>query len=221
MSNTDYIKTLSENIATLRKNSGLTQEGLASQLGLSFQAVSKWENGQSSPDITLLPQIAKIFNVSIDGLFGVLTNTSTVNSLPWEDDDVLRTVVFKGNEILKTETNEANFTFEYKGEALNVISYCDIVCNSITNGATASGDINCSGDIGGVVTAGGDINISGAINGGVSTGGDINCNIINGGANSSGDINCDKIEGGVECRGDLSCTTIDGNVICNGDISYR
>lgn len=60
---------ISQNISKFRKQAGLTQEQLAERLGVSAQAVSKWENGQSYPDISLLPQIAKIFTCSIDELF--------------------------------------------------------------------------------------------------------------------------------------------------------
>lgn len=56
-------------IRTLRKEKGLSQEALANQLHISFQAISKWENDLSLPDITLLPHIATIFGVSIDALF--------------------------------------------------------------------------------------------------------------------------------------------------------
>ena len=47
---------ISEILAKYRKKLGLTQEGLASQLGVTNQAVSKWESGQSCPDIALLPR---------------------------------------------------------------------------------------------------------------------------------------------------------------------
>lgn len=57
---------LSSNICALRKQHSLTQEALADKLGLTFQAVSKWENGLSSPDIQLLPELADIFGVSLD-----------------------------------------------------------------------------------------------------------------------------------------------------------
>lgn len=57
------------NIQTLRKERGMTQEALAAKLGVSAQAVSKWENG-SYPDGDLLPKIADLFGVSIDYLFG-------------------------------------------------------------------------------------------------------------------------------------------------------
>lgn len=48
---------------------GLTQEKLAERLNLSAQAISKWENGSTLPDITLLPEISSIFGVTIDELF--------------------------------------------------------------------------------------------------------------------------------------------------------
>lgn len=62
---------LNEQIATLRKTKGDTQEQLAVALGVTNQAVSKWEAGQCCPDIALLPDIARYFGVSIDELMGV------------------------------------------------------------------------------------------------------------------------------------------------------
>ena len=67
--------TLGSRIAQYRKNGGMTQESLARKLGVTNQAVSKWENG-GVPDTELLPKIADYFNVSIDELFGRERNTS-------------------------------------------------------------------------------------------------------------------------------------------------
>lgn len=55
-------------IASLRRRAGMTQLALAERLGVSDKAVSKWENGQGYPDITLLPTLAEIFCVTIDYL---------------------------------------------------------------------------------------------------------------------------------------------------------
>ena len=62
---------LGEQILFLRKNRQITQEQLARELGVTNQAVSKWESGQCMPDIQLLPEIASFFKVSIDELMGV------------------------------------------------------------------------------------------------------------------------------------------------------
>ena len=56
-------------IKELRKRRGITQEQLADALGVSFQAVSKWENDIALPDIALMPSIAGYFKVSMDELF--------------------------------------------------------------------------------------------------------------------------------------------------------
>lgn len=56
-------------IKTLRKQRGITQEQLAESIGISFQAVSKWENSIALPDITLAPALASYFGVTMDELF--------------------------------------------------------------------------------------------------------------------------------------------------------
>ena len=57
-------------ITDRRKALGLTQQSLAEKLNISFQAVSKWENGTSYPDVTILPGLAATLKVSIDSLLG-------------------------------------------------------------------------------------------------------------------------------------------------------
>lgn len=61
---------LSENLASLRRKKQITQEELAAFIGVTKASVSKWETGQSMPDILLLPQLAAYFDVSVDDLLG-------------------------------------------------------------------------------------------------------------------------------------------------------
>ena len=67
---------ISENIKKLRKAKGMTQEELAEAVNVTFQAVSKWENG-GTPDIEMLPLLANTFGVTIDELMGFKLNSYT------------------------------------------------------------------------------------------------------------------------------------------------
>lgn len=69
--------TLGKRIAAKRKQHNLTQEEFSELLGVTAQAVSKWENDISCPDIMLLPKIAEILEVSIDELMGVKNESNS------------------------------------------------------------------------------------------------------------------------------------------------
>lgn len=62
-------KTIGKKIYDLRKQSGFTQDYVAEKLGVSAQAVSKWENDIACPDIMTLPDIAELYGITIDELF--------------------------------------------------------------------------------------------------------------------------------------------------------
>ncbi len=91
--------TLGKRIAALRREKGLKQDELAEKLGISAQAVSKWENDLTCPDISLLPSLAKILGVSVDELLsGKEEATPTVRILPESErknigDMMLRIVI--------------------------------------------------------------------------------------------------------------------------------
>lgn len=64
---------LPENLKKYRIQKNLTQEDVAEYLGITAQSVSKWERGESYPDITFLPALANIFEMSVDLLIGMDT----------------------------------------------------------------------------------------------------------------------------------------------------
>ena len=82
MDNTNMV--LAANIQKYRKKCRLTQEELAEKLGVTFQAVSKWENAKSTPDILFLPTMADLFGCSIDDLFSYVckNNREQINLIP-------------------------------------------------------------------------------------------------------------------------------------------
>ena len=84
-------ETLGKRIIANRKRLGMTQDKLAEQLGITAQAVSKWENDQSCPDIAMLPKLAEIFGISIDELLGITAQekvheAEVIQSESFEDD---------------------------------------------------------------------------------------------------------------------------------------
>ena len=74
--------TIGKRIAALRKEKGLTQEELAQHMGVSGQAVSKWENDQTCPDISALPKLARLLGVTVDELLEGKEETPAVRVLP-------------------------------------------------------------------------------------------------------------------------------------------
>ena len=76
-----------ENLKYLRKREGLTQEEMAEKLNVSRQSVTKWESGQSLPDIEKVKEIAYMFSVSVDSLVGDIENPTT-NKIKKKIDDI-------------------------------------------------------------------------------------------------------------------------------------
>ena len=77
--------TIGKRIALLRKEKGLTQEELATHMGVSPQAVSKWENDQTCPDISALPKLSKLLGVTVDELLEGKQELPAVRVLPPEE----------------------------------------------------------------------------------------------------------------------------------------
>ena len=87
--------TLGKRISSLRKEKELTQEGLAGLLGISPQAVSKWENDLTCPDINLLPKLSHTLGVSVDELLTGEAEKPPVTVLPTEERKALKDMLLK------------------------------------------------------------------------------------------------------------------------------
>lgn len=90
--------TIGKRISALRREKGLKQEDIAQALDVSSQAVSKWENDQSCPDISLLPKLAKLLGVSVDILLSGEEEKPAVELVPEQKrkdikDMMLRVVI--------------------------------------------------------------------------------------------------------------------------------
>ena len=87
--------TIGKRIAHLRKEKGLTQEELAGHMGISPQAVSKWENDQTCPDISALPKLARLFGITVDELLEGKRETPAVRMLPPEERKDIKDMILR------------------------------------------------------------------------------------------------------------------------------
>ena len=114
------METLNDRIKQLRKEKGLTQGQLADILGVTDKAVSKWEVGESNPDISLLAKLAEVFGVSVDYLLtGVSKEKEVVIISPKE-------MLFKTDDpkyLEQISENDLNIVDMYEHKLVNVFSY--------------------------------------------------------------------------------------------------
>lgn len=184
---------LAGNISKYRKKCGLSQEELAQKLGVTFQAVSKWENAKAAPDIKFLPIMADVFDCYIDDLFSREIKTEIYYDhcveFPWNDDDMIRGVICKGKKILQvTDSPVDRITFEILGDSLSVSSELNIIINgNVIGGCVSGGSISAEGSITGECTAVGDIKAGEWIKGECTAGN------IHAGTSITGDCTADHI----------------------------
>ncbi len=239
---------LNDTICFYRKKQGLTQEELAQRLGVTNQSVSKWESAQCCPDISLIPKLADIFEISIDELFGREPFVNDVcGQFPLRDDDTFRVVVARGKKVMLVDDLDKtiDITFpkncnETTRQYFKVEVYGNIYCDSSINGDVIAGgqiecneingdikecknNISCKGDINGNVKANGNVACGDSVNGNVNCGGNVGCgDSVNGNLQCGGYVACgDDINGNVKCGGNIECKAIDGDAECQGNIIYK
>lgn len=189
-------------IVYYRKQNALTQEALAQHLGVTNQAVSKWESDQCFPDVTLLPKLANLFGISIDELFGrSVPSGKIVPPLPWPDDEILRAVVFVGHHLVNGHPAAKEITFHYEGPARNIDSAFSVACGDVEGNITAGSTVNCAD-----------------VDGNVQAGGNVNCGDIGGDLKAGGNASCGDVAGNVIVGGTASCGDIAGCVYSGKDV---
>lgn len=123
MNNTNHI--LAANIQKFRKKCHLTQNMLARELGVTFQAVSKWETGKSAPDILLLPKMADLFGCNIDELFSRESRRRCNHG----DASIFRGTISLNRECSDDGEATDRFTFEITGDAETMQSEYGFIFN--------------------------------------------------------------------------------------------
>ena len=219
--------TLGKQIAYFRKELGMTQEALANRLGVTNQAVSKWETDQSCPDVQLLPTLADVFCCSIDALFGRDEVKPVIDDLPWEDDEALRAVFYIGHRLQKHgrldfyQQEKQSVEFRYSGPALNVYSDFSVVCeNCVISGSVQAGDSVTCGDVYGSVHAGDDVSC-GNVGGNVDSSDAVRCERVGGNVTAGDGVTCGDVGGSVHAGDSIHCTVIHGSARAGDGIYYK
>lgn len=220
-----------QNIAACRKERAMTQEQLAQELGITGQAVSKWENGQSYPDIQFLPKLADLFEVSLDELFdrqfqrpeepaGEEPAEAQIryNQLPWSDDpQTLHVVLFAGHKLVgnslfhghRKEKQQVEFCYE--GPALNIQSDFSVACHerTVIQGSVTAGDSVSCGDVQGDVSAGDGVSC-GNVTGNVKASDSVRCGNVGGSVEASDSVTCGDVQGDVRASDSVHCKAVYG-----------
>lgn len=209
---------LGKRIAQYRKEQGLTQEVLAQELGVTNQAVSKWELDQSCPDIQLLPQLADIFGITVDELFGreAKKQESVSADVDWPEDGVLRVVVYEGRKLICGGEAAEDFKLKYEADVKEILSAVNITCGDVKGDVWANLSVNCT-EVGGDVDAGTSVNC-GNIDGSVDAGTNVNCGNIGGDVDAGTSVNCGNIGGNVDAGASVTCGNVEGDVDAGGNV---
>ncbi len=194
-------------ISTYRKKLNITQDALAQRLGVTNQAVSKWEADQCCPDIALLPKLADIFGITMDELFGrASAGKQRVEGLPWPDDNILRVVLYVGHELVGSAKAAEGISFTYEGPALNVESAISVYCGNVEAGT----DVRC-GNVQGDVDAGCSVEC-GNVEGDVDAGTDVTCGDVAGDVDAGVSVQCGNVAGDVDAGVSVQCSSVGGDV---------
>ena len=180
-------------IAYHRKRMGMTQESLAQMLDLSNQAVSKWESGQSLPDILLLPRLADLFNISLDALFERKWESAESKGLPWENDETFRIALFQGHRPLEKHPMAQRCTVHFEGAVENLSCSLNLCCGDVGGSVTADASVEC-GNVGGDLNAGGFVECD-DVGGNVTAGSYVECDDVGGDVTAGAYVECDNIGG--------------------------
>ena len=195
----------------LRKKKGMSQEQLADAVGLSVQAVSKWECALSYPDITLLPVLSRLFGVSVDALLcgssggEMPLNGLPAASLPFEDDGVLRIVQFRGRTLLQRDT------YSPETEISLALDGAEFVRIEVWGSVNIKGDVN--GDVSSNVSA-----TCGDVSGDITANGAVTCGEVGGDVTANGAVTCGDVDGDITTEGSVSCQTVKGDIEASGDV---
>ena len=225
-------------IARYRKELGLTQEALAQRLGVTNQAVSKWEGDVCCPDIQLLPELADALGLSLDALFGretpepqkeakpaeeakaEVSPIGIITELPWADDESLHAVLYQGHRLLQAE----GIPERSGGGLLHLLAGRREAQQVLLRFTGTARDIysdfavHCEGDVGGSIQAGDGVQC-GSVGGDVNAGDGVTCGAVEGSVRAGDSVQCEGVGGSVQAGDGIRCGDVGGNVQAGDNVT--
>lgn len=119
---------LGENLKKFRLQRELTQEQLADVLGVSAQAVSRWENGTTYPDITLLPTIVSYFEITLDELMGMenwRSEEQLKELLGQLEENGSKGLIYENILLLRDAVKTYPTNYELQFRLVNQLAFCE------------------------------------------------------------------------------------------------
>ena len=222
-------------IAQLRRSTGWTQADLAQKLGITAQAVSQWERGETMPDILTLPLRAEVFGCSIDALYKgeeEKAEAPAAASLAVPDDGQWRAVVMCGSRIVEMADLPENIkksaekcTVTVRGDiAGGLISALPVTVEGNLQGYVQCGALTVSHDIAGNVEKCGALAVKGSIGGNVSGGGGVSVGgSVGGNAHANGGVSVGgNVNGGASANGGITVGgSLSGEAHAGGNFNVR
>lgn len=227
-----------ENLKRYRKESKISQDELASRMGITPQAVSKWECGLSYPDITLIIPLAELFGITADDLLRGVGTAKEISSATDENEAA---------EVEESESDacEKKFTDEYIEDCDGILADDGVIRIVMCEGRrilraeeaakrepilikiekVKTKDENSifhrlfekDGKV--ELSVYGNCEIDGDVNGPLTAGGYVNCGEVNGCVNAGGAVSCGEVNGHVDAGGGVSCSEVNGNVDAKGHVT--
>ena len=225
--------TLGNKIAQCRKSLNITQDALAQQLGVTNQAVSKWESGQCCPDVTLLPKIADIFGISVDALFGREV-TPAVEPTSEEKKSGFEKIFGISLGDLHAKANQQKWNPPTPvwpdDQTLRIVAYIGHKLLKTSEdldkltfqyeGPVLNIDSQISvicGDVAGDVDAGRDASC-GNVLGHVDAGRNVSCGNVEGNVDAGAGVSCGNVAGSVDAGTHVGCGSVGGDVDAGTDV---
>ena len=230
----DIQSNVANNIKKYRKELGLSQEALADKLGITSQAVSKWECMQSIPDIEAMVELCELMGISLDKLVldkdpEVVIKEVIVEKEPEQtegeehydrrgffnkiyfdalpDDNDLRVLQFKGRRLLRENDYDRKIRIPF---AIDNDRFPEKTIN-----VHIVGNADIEGDISGSLTAGDSVSC-GNVGASVRAGDSVNCGNVGASVNAGDGVNCGNVGASVSAGDSVNCGNV-GNSVSAGD----